>query len=136
MPAGTAYARDKIAAATNNSLFDNRDGQAGIHLARTATTAGKSPVTRSNRDRLRPRNFELVAEAPERLDIEARREVRLDLAPQPLDVDIDRFRCADEVVTPGDSHQLVAAQHPVGVLHQGVEQGELTWGQRDPLAVH
>ena len=59
--------------------------------------------------------------------------VVLDLLPQPADVHVDQPFVA-ELVAPHPLQQLLAGQHPAGVLGQLAEQPELGAGHRHRLA--
>src|SRR5438094_5483267 len=90
---------------------------------------------RSGRDWLRTRHFELVTKAARRLDIKAGGEMRLNLPTKTLDVDVDGLGRAHEAVAPGNAHQLVPAEDAIGVLHQGMQEGQLARCQGHPVAV-
>ena len=65
-----------------------------------------------------------VADAPDGLQEPRVRRVLLDVAPQPVDVDIDRAGLAGVVVAPDAFQQLVAAEHLAGVAQQERQQLE------------
>src|SRR5438067_1891638 len=117
------------------SLPDTESGNASVAAVSDAGSEGKGPVTESGGDRLRPRHLKLVAEASRRLDIEARGQVRLDFSPQALHVDVDSLRRTEEAIAPCDSHQLIAAQDSVGILHKGMQQGKLSGREGNTLTV-
>ena len=64
-----------------------------------------------------------------------RRRVRLDLAAQPVDVDVHRPRLAAVVVAPDVLEQLVAGEHLARVAEQEREQLERLGLERHGLAV-
>ncbi|MPM34156.1 hypothetical protein SDC9_80738 [bioreactor metagenome] len=57
------------------------------------------------------------------------------LGPQPPDVDVDRTGTAEVVVAPDVGEELLAAEHPPGVLQQVLQQLELGVGEIQRLAV-
>src|SRR5215472_7577366 len=63
-----------------------------------------------------------VAESAQRLDRNAPRVLRRQLAPQVADVELDLVARDSVRVAPHDVQELVARQHAVGVLDEGREQ--------------
>src|ERR1700754_750988 len=76
-----------------------------------------------------------VARAAHRLDEARLLRVGLDLAPQAGDADVDRAVERLPLAVAGQREELVARQHPVGVLGEDAQQVELHAGERDLLAL-
>ena len=63
------------------------------------------------------------------------RGIGLDLAPQPRDADVDAAIERLPVLVVGEIEQLIAREHPVGMLDERLQQVELHAGDRHLLAV-
>src|SRR5262245_24128404 len=77
-----------------------------------------------------------IALAADRLDQRRLRRLRLDLAAQADDVDVDRARLDVRVaVVPDVEEQVLARDHPVAVAHQVLEDVALAGSERQDLAL-
>src|SRR5205807_4656654 len=61
--------------------------------------------------------------------------MRGQLAPQTRDVDLDQVGLAGEVVVPDVVFDLSSCEHPVGMVEEVLEDGELLGGEVDFLSI-
>src|SRR5918993_1549418 len=94
-----------------------------------AVSAGR---TRGRRLCTAPLVAQPIAVAAQRLD-ERRRARLVELAPQIADIDVDDVAFAVELPAPHPLGDLRAAQGLAGMAQQILEDGELSWCQRDRL---
>src|SRR3954468_23228526 len=79
--------------------------------------------------------LQLVADAPDRLDVARSDGVRLDLFTEAADMDGDGALVAVPLEVPDVVQELLAREDLPGALGQEVEQVELFGGQVDRLAI-
>src|SRR5690625_2207409 len=102
-------------------------------------SAGWSAGGRPASDRLRGpvlrRRHELVPQTPHRQQHPRPGGLRLDLRPDPLDVDVEGLGVPDVVRAPYPVDELPTGEHVVDVAHEDLEQLELAQRDADGLAV-
>ena len=89
-----------------------------------STTARATAAAAASARRVRLGSAQRVSDAAHRLD-QPRPAVRLGLAPQVADVDVERVRCESEVVSPDALEDHRAREHLTGIPQEELEQVEL-----------